>query len=274
MSEPHETTSEPHLLVERDGHVVTVTMNRPRARNAMGFEMLARMADAWDLIDRDADVRVVILTGAGGCFSSGADLKTMHSDEPDPWRARFRDSDGKDNGLHWKAFLRSHRLTKPLIAAVEGPAYGGGTEILQATDIRVAGRSAKFAVSEVKWGLFPLGGSTVRLRRQIPHTKAMEMLLTGRAVPAEEAERIGLITRVVEDGEALSEARRIADRIAANGPLAVQAIRLSALESDGLTEEAALANELKHGWPVFLSEDAKEGPKAFAAGRTPDFKGR
>jgi enoyl-CoA hydratase len=219
-------------------------------------------------------VRVAILTGAGGAFSSGADLKTMHGDHPDPWRDRFTDDDGKDNGLHWKAFLRSHRLSKPLIAAVEGPSYGGGTEILQATDIRVAGRSAKFAVSEVRWGLFPLVGSTVRLRRQIPHAKAMEMLLTGRAVAAEEAERIGLINRVVDDGQALTEARRIADQIAANGPLAVQAVRLSAWESDGLPEAEALANELKHGWPVFLSEDAKEGPRAFAAGRKPEFKGR
>jgi enoyl-CoA hydratase len=269
-----DTEQEPHLLVERDGHIVTVTMNRPKARNAMGFEMLARLADAWDLVDNDPEVRVVILTGAGGAFSSGADLKTMHSDHPDPWRLRFRDENGKDNGLHWKAFLRSHRINKPLIAAVEGPAYGGGTEILQATDIRVAGRSAKFAVSEVKWGLFPLGGSTVRLRRQIPHTKAMEMLLTGRAVPADEAERIGLITRVVEDGQALVEARRIAERIASNGPLAVQAIRMSAWESDGLPEAEALANELKHGWPVFMSEDAKEGPRAFAAGRKPEFTGR
>jgi len=269
-----ESTSPPHLLVERDGHVVTVTMNRPKAKNAMGFEMLARMADAWDLIDSDPGIRVAILTGAGGAFSSGADLKTMHGDHPDPWRDRFRDEHGKDNGLHWKAFLRTYRLSKPLIAAVEGPAYGGGTEILQATDIRVAGRSAKFAVSEVKWGLFPLGGSTVRLRRQIPHTKAMEMLLTGRAVPAEEAERMGLNTRVVDTGDALAEARRIADRIAANGPLAVQAIRLSAWESDGLPEAEALENELKHGWPVFMSEDAKEGPRAFAAGRKPEFKGR
>ena len=274
MSETPETAPEPHLLIERDGHVVTVTMNRPKAKNAMGFEMLARLADAWDLIDGDDDVRVVILTGAGGCFSAGADLKSMHGSAPDPWRDRFQDENGKDNGLHWKAFLRNHRLSKPLIAAVEGPAYGGGTEILQATDIRVAGRSAKFALSEVKWGLFPLGGSTVRLRRQIPHTKAMEMLLTGRAVPADEAERMGLITRVVDDGGALAEARVIADRIAANGPLAVQAVRMSALESDGLTEEEALANELKHGWPVFMSEDAKEGPRAFAAGRTPVFKGR
>jgi enoyl-CoA hydratase len=273
-SEVSDTEQEPHLLVERDGHIVTVTMNRPKVRNAMGFEMLARLADAWDLVDNDPEVRVVILTGAGGAFSSGADLKTMHSDHPDPWRHRFRDENGKDNGLHWKAFLRSHRIHKPLIAAVEGPAYGGGTEILQATDIRVAGRSAKFAVSEVKWGLFPLGGSTVRLRRQIPHTKAMEMLLTGRAVPADEAERIGLITRVVEDGQALVEARRIAERIASNGPLAVQAIRMSAWESDGLPEAEALANELKHGWPVFMSEDAKEGPRAFAAGRKPEFTGR
>ena len=293
---PVETAPEPHLLVEKFGHVVVVTMNRPRAKNAMGFEMLARMADAWDAIDADADVRVVILTGAGGAFSSGADLKAMHGDHPDPWRDRFTDDDGKDNGLHWKAFLRSHRLSKPMIAAVEGPAYGGGTEILQATDIRVAGRSATFALSEVRWGLFPLGGSTVRpcrpphlgtrpsirssatsprrLRRQIPHAKAMDMLLTGRAVPADEAERMGLITRVVQDGEALTEARRIADVIAANGPLAVQAVRLSAWESDGLPEEAALANELARGWAVFSSEDAREGPKAFAAGRTPDFKGR
>lgn len=260
----------PHLLVERDGHVVTVTMNRPEARNAMDLEMLARLADAWRMIDEDPEVRVAILTGAGGHFCAGSDLKQMHNPPADEWAARFK----ADPDLHWKAFLRHYRLAKPLIAAVEGYAIAGGMEILQGTDIRVAGQSAKFGVSEVRWGLFPLGGSTVRLRRQIPYTHAMDLLLTGRHVGAEEAQRIGLIGRVVADGAALDEARRIAAEIAANGPFAVQSIKQSVMRTEALPEAEALAIELELGWKVFNSEDAKEGPRAFAEKRKPQWKGR
>ncbi len=261
----------PHLVVERDGHVVTLTMNRPEARNAFGSEMLVRLADAWDLVDGDEGIRVVILTGAGGHFCAGADLKAMAGGfADDEWTARFK----QDRDLHWKALLRSYRLKKPLIAAVEGTALAGGTEILQATDIRIAGESAKFGVVEARWGLFPLGGSTVRLRRQIPYTQAMEMLLTGKTLPAAEALRIGLIGRVVPDGQALAEARRVAEQIAQNGPLAVQAIKRSVQETAGLPEEEALKKELEIGWPILSTEDAKEGPRAFAEKRKPDFKAR
>jgi enoyl-CoA hydratase len=258
------------LLVEKDGHVVTVTLNRPEARNALDLETLARLADAWDLIDGDEEVRVAILTGAGGNFCAGADLKQMHNPPANEWAARFK----ADPNLHWKSFLRNHRLKKPLIAAVEGYALAGGCEILQATDIRVAGQSAKFGISEARWGLFPLGGSTVRLRRQIPYTQAMDMLLTGRHLGAEEARQFGLIGRIVPDGQALAEARKIAGEVAANGPFAVQSIKRSVQETEGLPEEAALKIELEIGWKVFTSEDAKEGPRAFAEKRKPQFKGR
>ncbi len=263
-------STSPHLLVERDGHVVTVTMNRPEARNAMDLEMLARLADAWQMIDDDDEVRVAILTGAGGHFCSGSDLKQMHKAQDTEWSARFK----ADPDLHWKAFLRHYQVKKPLIAAVEGYAIAGGTEILQGTDIRVAGQSAKFGLSEVRWGLFPLGGSTVRLRRQIPYTLAMDMLLTGRHIGADEALRFGLIGRVVPEGGALDEARRIAGEIAANGPFAVQSIKRSVRETEGMPEAEALKLELELGWKVFNSEDAKEGPRAFAEKRKPVFKGR
>ncbi|MCB9683225.1 MAG: crotonase/enoyl-CoA hydratase family protein [Alphaproteobacteria bacterium] len=261
--------SEPHLLLERRGHVAIVTMNRPEARNAWSLEMLARMWDAWQEIDGDSDIRVAVLTGADGTFCAGADLKMMHGDQSDnPWHARFRD----DPELHWKAMLRSYRLAKPLIAAVEGFALGGGTEILQATDLRVAARNATFGLTEARWGLFPLGGSTVRLRRQIPHTLAMEILLTGRRFSAEEAHAWGLIGTLAEEGEALAAALHLADQIAANGPLAVQAIKRSVLASEFLPEAEALAQELAIGQPVFATRDAREGPKAFAEKRTPNFQ--
>jgi enoyl-CoA hydratase len=265
------TSGEPHLLVERDGPVVTLTMNRPEARNAFSAEMLGRMVDAWEMIDADDGIRVAILTGAGGHFCAGADLKMMFSTDPsDEWAKRF----STDADLAWRGLLRHYRLKKPLIAAVEGYAIAGGTEILQATDIRVAGESATFGIAEVTRGLFPLGGSTVRLRRQIPYAKAMEILLTGEFVSAEEAERIGLISRVVPEGQALPEARVIAEKVAANAPLSVQAVKRSVQETEGLPEEEALKIELEIGFPIFSTEDSREGTKAFAEKRKPEFKGR
>ena len=159
-----------------------------------------------------------------------------------------------------------------MIAAVEGVAIAGGTEILQAMDIRVAGESAKFGISEARWSLYPMGGSAVRLRRQVPYTVAADLLLTGRHIGAVEAKEIGLIGHIVPDGQALSKAREIAETICENGPIAVEAILKTLHETDGMTEEEALAHEFSYGWSVFSSEDAKEGPLAFSEKRRPDFK--
>lgn len=264
------------LLVERDGHVVTLIMNRPEVKNALNPEMLCRMADAWDLIDGDAGVRVAILTGAAGAFCAGADLDKLvgRSIKGLPAEDAFEERIRAEYTIIFKGLLRNYQLKKPLIAAIEGPCIAGGTEILQATDVRVAGEGSTFGISEVRWGLFPMGGSTVRLRRQVPYTRAMELLLTGDHYPAEEMERIGLIGRVVPKGQALATAREIAERIAQNGPLAVQAIKRSVQETEGLPEKEALDIEQKIGQPVFQSQDAREGPKAFKEKRTPQFTGR
>ncbi len=262
-------TAQPHCLVEQEGHTLVVTMNRPEARNALSVEMMDTMREAWDRVNDDAEIRVAILTGAGGAFCAGADLKAMTSSHP----GDSFEGGGWDLSVI-KPLLKGFRLTKPLIAAVEGPAIAGGTEILQATDIRVAGESARFGVSEPRWGLYPLGGSAVRLPRQIPYTVAADLLLTGRHVRAEEALRLGLIGYVVPDGTALDKAREIADAIATNGPLAVQAILRTIRETEGMHEEAAFKLDAEIGAPVFSSDDAKEGPRAFAEKRTPSFTGR
>ena len=260
------------IEVERDGHVMVVTMNRPKRKNAMTLTMFALMADAWQELSDDDELRCAILTGAEGNFSSGMDLRAMAGDvDPDgaiDEQARLK----SDSGFVYRGLLKTYRPTKPVIAAVEGVAIAGGTEILQGTDIRVAGQSARFGVSEARWSLYPMGGSAVRLQRQIPYTVAADILLTGKHILAPEAKEIGLIGHVVPDGDALSKAREIAGTIAANGPLAVEAILRTLHETQHMSETDAFAHESAYTGTVMGSEDSKEGPRAFAEKRTPNFQ--
>ncbi|WP_371680141.1 crotonase/enoyl-CoA hydratase family protein [Streptomyces sp. NBC_01276] len=259
-----------HLTVDRHGATLVLTMNRPEAKNALSLPLLVGLYDGWLEADEDDTVRSVVLTGAGGDFCAGMDLKALAGKGMEG--ERYRDRLKADPDLHWKAMLRHHRPRKPVIAAVEGYCVAGGTEILQGTDIRIAGEGATFGLFEVRRGLFPIGGSTVRLPRQIPRTHALEMLLTGRPYAAEEAARIGLVGRVVPDGTALDAALETAERINACGPLAVEAVKASVYETAGLTETEGLAAELARGWPVFDTADAKEGARAFAEKRTPVYR--
>ena len=264
-----ESQKGPDALIEQRGHTLIVTLNRPEARNALSTEMLSIMVEAWDRVDNDPEIRTCILTGAGGYFCAGMDLKGATKAPPgDSFKSGAFDPT-KIEGL-----LKGRRLTKPLIAAVEGPAIAGGTEILQGTDIRVAGESAKFGISEAKWSLYPMGGSAVRLPRQIPYTIACDLLLTGRHITAAEALSYGLIGYVVPDGTALDKALEIAEVINNNGPLAVQAILKTIREVEGMHELDAFKPDTANGIPVFLSEDAKEGPLAFKEKRAPQFKMR
>jgi enoyl-CoA hydratase len=232
-----------HCLVEREGHVLTVTLNRPEAKNALSSGMLAGMFRAWRLLDADPELRVAILTGRGSVFCAGADLKAMGGGARDQEFAKLM---AEVPDLHWQALLRHNRPQKPIIAAVEGYAVAGGTEILQGTDIRVAAEDAVFGVTE----------------------------LTGRHVSAREALAFGLVGRVVPNGRALAEAQEIAAQICENGPLSIRALVRMLREIDESYSEAdALGKELEIGGPVFASRDAREGPRAFAEKRKPVFTG-
>lgn len=260
-----------HASIERIGNVVVLTMNRPEARNALSPDMLVGLADGFTYVDETDDVRCAILTGAGGHFSSGADLKAM-SRPSDSEHVRNRMAE--EPNLHWKALLRDYRLSKPLIAAVEGYAVAGGTEMLQGTDLRVAAEGAVFGVWEARRGLFPLGGSAIRLPRQIPYALAMEILLACPDVSAQRALDIGLINRVVPDGHALASALELAATVASNAPISLKAILRAWRETEHLSDADAMPVQDAIGWEVFASEDAQEGPRAFAEKRPPNFTGR
>ncbi|MEU9998805.1 crotonase/enoyl-CoA hydratase family protein [Streptomyces sp. NPDC050848] len=259
-----------HLTVQREGATLVLTLNRPEAKNALSLPMLVGLYDGWLEADADDTIRSVVLTGAGGSFCAGMDLKALAG--KGMAGEQYRDRLKADPDLHWKAMLRHHRPRKPVIAAIEGYCVAGGTEILQGTDIRIAGDSATFGLFEVKRGLFPIGGSTVRLPRQIARTHALEMLLTGRSYGAEEAARIGLVGRVVPAGTALEAALSVAEQINACGPLAVEAVKASVYETAEMTETEGLAAELTRGWPIFDTADAKEGARAFAEKRAPVYR--
>jgi enoyl-CoA hydratase len=263
---------EPQLKVERDGSIVVLTMNNPRRRNALTPNMITSMAQAWDEIDADDDIRVAILTGAGSSYCVGGDLA-------DGWMTRgpkdVPAADAKPAGSRIsEGLLLSRSLAKPLIAAVNGPCLGGGCEMLQQTDIRIAEEHAVFGLPEAKWGLIAGAGSTVRLKRQIPYTKAMEMILTGDPLTAAEAYHFGLVGHVVPTGHSLDKALEIAARVAANGPLAIRNAKASVIGSGWIDEEDARRIEQRFVVEVVRSADAKEGLAAFSAKREPRFTGK
>ena len=262
------------LDYQRQGHIAVLTLNRPEVRNAINPEMSIRLAEAWQRVRDDEQVRVAVLTGAGAAFCAGADLGRLiplfsGARQPeDEWDERLLADPRTTN----RALLRNFDPEKPVIAAVNGHAIAGGMEILQGTDIRVAVAKAKFGVQEAKWALVPAGGSTVRMPAQMPFAKAMELLLTGDLISAQEALALGFLNHVVDDP--LQKAMQIAEKIAANGPIAVRTIRRSARACLGLPEQEALKLESKLSAPVFQTEDAREGPRAFMEKRQPNYRGR
>jgi enoyl-CoA hydratase len=263
-------------LVEFDthGHVAVVTLNRPDARNAINPEVAVRLADAWQEVRDNDGIRVAIITGTGTAFCAGADLGQlipMVSGARKPeneWDERVI----KEPGITSRSLLRNFDTEKPVIAAVNGFPIAGGMELVQGTDIRVAVPAARFGVQEVKWAIFPAGGSTVRLPVQIPYAKAMELLLTGDLISAEEALALGFLNHVTDD--VMGKSMEIAEKIAANGPLAVRAIRQSVKACLGKAEQKALKIESRISGPVFQTEDAREGPRAFMEKRKPVYHGR
>ncbi len=261
-----------NCIVEQDGRVLIVTLNRPEAKNAFSPEMLLGMYRAWRRLDEDQELMCAILTANGDTFCAGMDLKA--GAEGHRSTEEFMQVMAEVPNVHWQSLLRDNRPNKPIILAVEGYALAGGTEILQGTDIRVGAENAIFGVTEVARGLYPMGGSTVRLRRQIPYCLAAEMLLCGEHITAQQALDFGLINRVVPAGQTLAVAKEYAAKICANGPLAVQAVTRSLREHQECMqeEEAMLASDELAG-PVFASKDAKEGMRAFKEKRPAKFIG-
>jgi enoyl-CoA hydratase len=267
---------EPHLLVERNEGVLLLTMNRPEARNALSPQMLVRLAAAWHEFRAAKELRVAILTGAGDeDFCAGGDLKltmplvTGARQPDDAWDHRLMGNLGQFTD----AILRGFELYKPVIAAVNGNALGGGTELTNACDLRVASQDAVFGTPEAKVGLLPGGGSLTRLPRQIPFAKAMEMLLIGESFSAQEALAMGLLNYVVPREQLLDKARELARRLAENGPLAVRKIKEGVLRSSGLPLDRAYEIENEVSGAVMASKDAREGPRAFKEKRRPRFTG-
>ncbi len=268
--------SEPHLLVERRDDVLILTLNRPAVGNALSPEMLIRLAEAWYAYRDDGSLRVAVLTGAGSrSFCVGGDLKlTM----PLMTGARRPESEWDhrllaEPALFLDAILRGTALYKPVICAVNGSALGGGTEILQACDLRLAAEHAVFGTPEARVGLLPGGGSLTRLPRQVAYAHAMEILMLGEPFSAQRALEIGLVNRVLPGPELREAALDLARRLAANAPLALRAIKEGVLRSSGVPLARAFEIESEVSAPVLRSADAREGPRAFAEKRPPRFTG-
>ena len=253
--------TEPVLVEPRDG-VQIITINRPEAKNSLNLAVAEAVAAAVDELDASDDLRVGVLTGAGGTFSAGMDLKAF-------LRGEMPSIEGR--GL---CGITQQRPRKPLIAAVEGWALAGGFELVLACDLVVAAETATFGVPEVKRSLVAAGGAALQLPRRMPYAIALELLLTGEPLTAPRAAEVGLVNRVTAEGGALDGALQLAATIARNGPLAVAATKAVARGSGDWSFAEGWQQQAELIAPVFASEDAREGATAFAEKRAPVWKGR
>lgn len=256
MTEPSQV-----LLYEKREHVLVLTLNRPEAKNSFNAELSNALSDALDRYEDDAELRVCVLTGAGGSFSAGMDLKALLKGEKSFTKKR--------GGFG----IMTTPPSKPIIAAIEGYAVAGGLELALCCDLIVATTASKLGLPEVKRGLVAVGGGLFRLPKRIPYHVVMELALTGETLPAERFQQLGLVNKVVPEGQALSAALELAQRIAQNGPLAIAATKQILArasewkEEDAWREQRALANR------ALTSKDAIEGSRAFAEKRPPVFRG-
>ena len=263
---------------KKDEHIVLITIDRPEAKNALDMYHFRDLAAAWRQFGEDEDAWAAIITGVGQNFMAGADLKTyipqITAMQKEISKGEVVEVDGCKLSDGTYAVLRNVKLYKPVIAAVNGPCVAGGMEMLGGVDIRIATENASFGVMEPKRGLFAGGGTTVRLPRQLAFPAAMEFLLTAERFPAQRALELGLVNEIVEESELLDKAFDWARRINANAPLAVQATKESVMRGLGLSLLEAYKVESELAGKVFRSEDAKEGPRAFAEKREPKWSAK
>lgn len=255
------------LLVADDGPIRTLAINRPAARNALNGAVFARLGDELARAERDPRIRALILTGSAGVFCAGADITALDTLRADPLVGPRPGS----GGTVW-AQLAACRV--PVVAAIEGLAVGGGLELALACDLVVAGRSARFGVPEVRLGVIPGGGGTQRLIRAVGKARAMALLLTGGLIDAAAADRMGLLSDLVDDGTAQQAARDLARTIAGNSPLAVTLAKDAALAAFELPLAGGLEHEKRNFVVALDSDDSREGQQAFLDKRTPEFTGR
>ena len=250
------------VLTERHDGILTITINRPAQRNAVNRDVAVAVASALDLLDSDPTLSVGVLTGAGGTFSAGMDLKAF--------------ANGETPILPGRGFggLTQAVVRKPLIAAVEGWALGGGFEMALSCDLIVASEDAKFGLPEVKRGLIAGEGGVIRLPRRIPYHVALKVLLTGEPLSAVDAKQYGLVSKLTTPGAALQAAHGLARRIAANAPLALARVKEVLRETQGLNDTEAFARQAENAHGLLDSEDAHEGALAFAEKRAPVWRGR